>query len=164
MGSEMCIRDRIAGDLCDAEAMKALKDLMESLGVKHLDCRQDGSLIGGGERAEYLFNSTIAGLEDADAILLVGTNPRHEAPLINTRIRKTWIEGKLEIGVIGEAADLTYAVEHVGNSAADVAAFADSKSKFAKHFKKAKNPVIICLLYTSPSPRDLSTSRMPSSA
>jgi len=138
----------IAGDLCDAEAMKALKDLMESLGVKHLDCRQDGSLIGGGngqmwDRAEYLFNSTIAGLEDADAILLVGTNPRHEAPLINTRIRKTWIEGNLEIGLIGEAADLTYDVAHVGTSAADVASFADSKSKFAKYFKKAKNPVII---------------------
>jgi len=133
----------IAGDLCDAESMKALKDLMESLGVKHLDCRQDGSLIGGGDRAEYLFNTTITGLEDTDAILLVGTNPRHEAPLINTRIRKTWIEGNLEIGVIGEAADLTYAVEQVGTSAADVAAFLDSKSKFAKRFKKAKKPVII---------------------
>ena len=138
----------IAGDLCDAESMKALKDLMESLGVKHLDCRQDGSLIGATNgkkwaRAEYLFNSTIAGLEDADAILLVGTNPRHEAPLINTRIRKTWIEGNLEIGMIGEAADLTYSYEHVGNSAADVAGFAVSTSKFAKRFKKAKNPVII---------------------
>ena len=138
----------IAGDLCDAESMKALKDLMESLGVKHLDCRQDGSLIGATNgkkwaRAEYLFNSTIAGLEDADAILLVGTNPRHEAPLINTRIRKTWIEGNLEIGMIGEAADLTYSYEHVGNSAADVAGFAASTSKFAKRFKKAKNPVII---------------------
>ena len=138
----------IAGDLCDAESMKALKDLMESLGVKHLDCRQDGSLIGATNgkkwaRAEYLFNSTIAGLEDADAILLVGTNPRHEAPLINTRIRKAWIEGNLEIGMIGEAADLTYSYEHVGNSAADVAGFAVSTSKFAKRFKKAKNPVII---------------------
>ena len=138
----------IAGDLCDAESMKALKDLMESLGVKHLDCRQDGSLIGATNgkkwaRAEYLFNSTIAGLEDADAILLVGTNPRHEAPLINTRIRKAWIEGNLEIGMIGEAADLTYSYEHVGNSAADVAGFAASTSKFAKRFKKAKNPVII---------------------
>ena len=138
----------IAGDLCDAESMKALKDLMESLGVKHLDCRQDGSLIGATNgkkwaRAEYLFNSTIAGLEDADAILLVGTNPRHEAPLINTRIRKAWIEGNLEIGMIGEAADLTYSYEHVGNSAADVAGFAASTSKFAKRFKKAKKPVII---------------------
>ena len=133
----------IAGDLCDAESMKALKDLMESLGVKHLDCRQDGSLIGGGDRAEYLFNSTIAGLEEADAILLVGTNPRHEAPLINTRIRKTWIEGNLDVGLIGEASDLTYSYEHVGISAADVAAFASARSGFAKTFKAAKNPVII---------------------
>jgi len=138
----------IAGDLCDAESMKALKDLMESLGVKHLDCRQDGSLIGGTssekrDRPEYLFNSTIAGLEDADAILLVGTNPRHEAPLINTRIRKTWIEGGLEIGLIGEAADLTYSYEHVGTSAADVETFTAATKGFAKTFKKAKNSVII---------------------
>lgn len=133
----------IAGDLCDAESMKALKDLMESLGVKHLDCRQDGSLIGGGDRAEYLFNTTIAGLEEADAILLVGTNPRHEAPLINTRIRKTWVKGGLEIGLIGEPVDLTYDYAHVGVSAADVATFANAKSGFAKTFKSAKNPVII---------------------
>ena len=133
----------IAGDLCDAESMKALKDLMESLGVKHLDCRQDGSLIGGGDRAEYLFNTTIAGLEEADAILLVGTNPRHEAPLINTRIRKTWVKGGLEIGLIGEPVDLTYDYAHVGVSAADVATFANAKSGFAKTFKAAKNPVII---------------------
>ena len=138
----------IAGDLCDAESMKALKDLMESLGVKHLDCRQDGSLIGATNgkkwaRAEYLFNSTIAGLEEADAILLVGTNPRHEAPLINTRIRKAWIEGNLEVGMIGEAVDLTYDYAQVGTSAADVTGFAASTSKFARRFKKAKNPVII---------------------
>ncbi len=133
----------IAGDLCDAESMKALKDLMDSLGVKHTDCRQDGSLIGTGARQSYLFNTTISGIEDADAILLIGTNPRHEAPLINTRIRKTWVEGKLDIGVIGESADLTYDVEHVGTSAADVAKFAKSTSGFAKTFKAAKNPVII---------------------
>lgn len=133
----------IAGDLCDAESMKALKDLMDSLGVKNIDCRQDGSLIGTGERSSYLFNTTISGIEDADAILLIGTNPRHEAPLINTRIRKTWIEGNLDIGLIGEAADLTYTVDHVGTSAADVAKFAKSRSGFAKTFKAAKNPIII---------------------
>lgn len=133
----------IAGDLCDAESMKALKDLMDSLGVKNIDCRQDGSLIGTGERSSYLFNTTISGIEDADTILLIGTNPRHEAPLINTRIRKTWIEGNLDIGLIGEAADLTYTVDHVGTSAADVTKFAKSRSGFAKTFKAAKNPIII---------------------
>ena len=133
----------IAGDMCDAESMKALKDLLDSLGVKHRDCRQDGSLIGSGARQSYLFNTTIAGLEDADAILLIGTNPRHEAPLVNTRIRKRWLTGGLEIGVIGEAADLTYDYDHIGTSASDFEKFATARSGFAKIFKAAKNPVVI---------------------
>ena len=133
----------IAGDMCDAESMKALKDLLDSLGVKHRDCRQDGSLIGSGARQSYLFNTTIAGLEDADAILLVGTNPRHEAPLVNTRIRKRWLTGGLEIGLIGEAADLTYDYDHIGTSASDFEKFATARSGFAKIFKAAKNPVVI---------------------
>jgi len=137
----------IAGDMCDAESMKALKDLMGSLGVKNIDCRQDGSLIGGENRESYLFNTTIAGLEEADAILVVGSNPRHEAPLVNTRIRKAWVQGGTEIGLIGQAADLTYDYAHLGTSAADVATFAKSlggKPKgFAKLFKAAKNPVIM---------------------
>jgi len=133
----------IAGDLCDAESMKALKDLMDGLGVKSLDCRQDGSKIATEDRRGYLFNTTIAGLEEADAILIVGSNPRLEAPLINTRIRKTWIEGNLEIGLIGEAADLTYDYNHLGNSPADITALLGSNKGFAKIFKSAKNPVII---------------------
>jgi len=133
----------IAGDLCDAESMKALKDLSDSLGVKNIDCRQDGSVLGHGARQSYLFNTTIAGVEDADVILLIGTNPRHEAPLVNTRIRKAWVAGGTEIGVIGEAADLTYDYDHVGTSAADIAKFAKSRSGFAKVFKAAKNPVVI---------------------
>ncbi len=133
----------IAGDLCDAEGMKALKDLMGSLGVRNIDCRQDGSLIGGSERAGYLFNTTIAGTEQADAILIIGANPRLEASLVNTRIRKAWIAGGLSIGVIGEAAELTYDYEHIGDAPADIAALADGKKGFAKAFKAAKNPMII---------------------
>ena len=134
----------IAGDLCDAESMKALKDLMGQIGSPNLDCRQDGSLIGsGGPRESYLFNSTIAGLEEADAILLIGTNPRHEAPLVNTRIRKAWISGKTDIGLIGEVADLTYDFEHLGKSAADLAKFAKTSKGFIQKLKKAKNGAII---------------------
>ena len=133
----------IAGDLCDAESMKALKDLMDSLGVKNIDCRQDGSVIGGEDRRSYLFNTTIAGIEEADAILIVGANPRTEAPLINTRIRKTWLDGKLQIGVIGEAADLTYDYAHIGEKAEDIAKLTKSTSGFAKVLKSAKNPMII---------------------
>jgi len=133
----------IAGDLCDAEAMKALKDLMDGLGAKSLECRQDGSKIGNADRSAYLFNTTIMGVEEADAILLVGTNPRLEAPLVNTRIRKTWIEGNLNIGVIGEAADLTYDYDHIGNSPDEIAKLSKSNKGFAKVLKSAKNPLII---------------------
>ncbi len=133
----------IAGDLCDAESMKALKDLMDGLGVKSLDCRQDGAKIDASNREGYLFNTTIAGLEDADAILLVGTNPRLEAPLVNTRIRKTWVAGGLNIGMIGEAVDLTYDYDHIGTSPEDIAAFTKSTKGFARKFKSAKNPIII---------------------
>ena len=133
----------IAGDLCDAESMKALKDLMDGLGVKNLECRQDGLKIDAQDRSAYLFNTTIAGLEEADAILLIGTNPRLEAPLVNTRIRKTWIAGNLDVGLIGEAVDLTYDYDHVGMSPADIADFAKSTKGFAKKLKAAKNPVII---------------------
>ncbi|MGB3454722.1 MAG: NADH-quinone oxidoreductase subunit NuoG [Litorimonas sp.] len=133
----------IAGDLCDAESMFALKTLMGSLGVQSMDCRQDGSLIGTGPRESYLFNSTIAGIDEADAILLVGTNPRLEAPIVNARIRKRWITGELEVGMIGEAADLTYDYDHVGTAAADLASFSRARKGFASAFKKADNPMII---------------------
>jgi len=132
----------IAGDLCDAESMKALKDLMDSLGVKNIDCRQDGAKLGGA-RSTYLFNSTIAGIEEADAILLIGTNPRLEASLVNTRIRKSWIDGRVKVGLIGEPVDLTYSYELLGETPADIAKFANSTKGFMKTLKTAKNPAII---------------------
>ena len=100
----------IAGDLCDAESMLALKDLMAALGSANLDCRQDGAALDATRRDFYRFNTSIAGIEEADAILLIGTNPRKEAPVLNARIRKRWMAGGCTIGVAGEAADLTYDV------------------------------------------------------
>jgi NADH-quinone oxidoreductase subunit G len=132
----------IAGDLCNAESMKALKDLMGSLGVRNIDCRQDGSILSG-ERASYLFNATIEGIEDADAILIIGSNPRLEAPLINTRIRKAYSNGGTRIAVIGEASDLTYPVEHLGNTPAAITELTGSTKGFAKALKAAKKPMII---------------------
>src|SRR3984957_4683435 len=84
----------VAGDLQDAESMKAALDLFTGLGVGNLDCRQDGTALGRGPRESWLFNTTTAGLEQADAIVLIGTNPRLEAPVLNARIRKLWIAGK----------------------------------------------------------------------
>jgi len=119
-----------------------LMDLMSNLGVKNIDCRQDGSKLGGA-RQSYLFNSTIDGIEAADAVLIIGSNPRLEAPLVNTRLRKAWIAGGMDVGLIGEAADLTYEYEHIGTSAADIDAFSKSTKGFAKKFKAAKKPAII---------------------
>src|SRR5439155_4297281 len=97
----------IAGDLCDAEAMFALKELLCGLGATSLDCRQDGAKLDGSARAGYLFNTTIAGIERADACLLIGTNPRHEAAIVNARLRKRYLQGGLRAAAIGPALDLT---------------------------------------------------------
>ena len=132
----------LTGDLNDAESMKALKDLIDSLGVKHMDCRQEGSNLGG-QRQSYLFNTTIAGLEQADAVLMIGVNPRLEAPLVNTRLRKAWVEGGTEMGLIGVPVDLTYDYNHLGSGPSDIKALMGSTRGFAAKLKQAKNPVVI---------------------
>lgn len=133
----------IAGDLQDAESMKAAKDLFGGMGVKSLDCRQDGMALGGGQRESWLFNSSLQGLEDADFILMVGTNPRLEAPVLNARIRKRWLAGAVRIAMIGEAVDLTYDYAHLGTGAAALTGFAKSKAPFVQALKEAKAPAII---------------------
>ncbi len=134
----------LAGDLVPAEAVKALKDLMIALGVPNFDCRQDGAPLGGGDRRGYLFNTGIAGLEEADAILLVGTNPRKEAPMINARIRKAWLEKlDLKIGLIGEQASLTYDYDYLGAGPETLDSLAKGEGAFAEALKAAKRPVVI---------------------
>src|SRR5258708_3421676 len=90
----------IAGDLVDVEAMYALKALMTGLGSPHLDCRQDGARIDPQCRAGWLFNSTIAGIEQADACLIVGSNPRWEAPIVNARLRKRHLAAGCQAGAL----------------------------------------------------------------
>jgi NADH-quinone oxidoreductase subunit G len=105
----------IVGDLATVEEMFALKSLVGKLGSPNIDCRQDGSKLHPKfGRASYLFNSTIAGVEQADAILIIGSNPRHEAAVLNARIRKRWLKGGAPIGVIGPRADLTYHYNYLG--------------------------------------------------
>jgi NADH-quinone oxidoreductase subunit G len=133
----------IAGDLQDAESMKALMDLLRGLGVRSLDCRQDGAKLGHGPRESWLFNTTIYGVDDADALLLIGSNPRKEAPVLNARIRRAWLENGLQIGVIGEAADLTYPYAYLGGGAQTLADVARGGHAFADVLKKAKRPMLI---------------------
>jgi NADH-quinone oxidoreductase subunit G len=128
----------LLGDLVSAEEAFALKDLAMKLGVKNIDCRQDGTSLGEhGGRAGYLFNSTIAGIEEADAILLIGCNPRLEAPVLNARIRKRALKGGVTIGVIGERADLTYDYAYIGAGPESLAALADHAPA------KAQKPMFI---------------------
>ena len=134
----------IAGDQCDAESMFALKSLMESLGSPNLDCRQDGAMLdGNGARAGYIFNSGFAGIEDADALLIVGSNPRIEAPVVNARIRKRWLRGEFPVAVIGQQADLSYEYDYLGAGPQTLKEIADGKHAFAKVLQKAERPMII---------------------
>jgi NADH-quinone oxidoreductase subunit G len=133
----------IAGDLQDAESMKAALDLFGGAGVKNLDCRQDGAPLGGGAREGWLFNSTFAGIERADAILLLGCNPRLEAPVLNARIRKAWIKGAVEIGVIGEPCELTYGHTHLGAGAQTLKDLTSGKHSFAEVLRNAERPAIM---------------------
>jgi NADH-quinone oxidoreductase subunit G len=105
----------IVGDLATVEEMFALKGLIAKLGSPNIDCRQDGSRLHPKfGRASYLFNSTIAGLAQADAIMVIGSNPRREAPVLNARIRERWLKGGLLTGVIGQRADLTFKYDYLG--------------------------------------------------
>src|ERR1700742_2485608 len=114
----------IAGDLCAVEEMFALKELMGRLGAASIDCRQDGAALDPANgRASYVFNATIAGIEQADGIMLIGANPRREAPVLNARLRKRWRASNLKIGVIGEKADLTYDYAYLGAGPETLAEF-----------------------------------------
>ena len=133
----------LAGDQCDAESMISLKDLMAGLGSPHLDCRQDGAKLDPGVRAGYLFNTTIAGIEAADAALLIGANPRREAPMINARLRKRFLHGGFPVGLIGVPADLTFETAHLGAGPRTLAELAEGKGAFAKVLEAAERPMLV---------------------
>jgi NADH-quinone oxidoreductase subunit G len=116
----------IAGDLSSVEEIFAMKELMGSIGSPNMDCREEGSVLDSKHgRSSYLFNTSIEGIEEAELLLLVGTNPRKEAAVLNSRIRKRWRTGELQVAVIGEQADLTYDYHYVGNSAKAISEFVD---------------------------------------
>ena len=134
----------IAGDLAAVEEMYALKALMASLGSGNIDCRQDGAALDPANgRAGYLFNPTIDGIEDAGALLIVGSNPRFEASVLNARIRKRWRMGNFPVGVIGDVGDLRCDYQQLGVGAGTLKELAAGKGKFISTLKKAERPMII---------------------
>jgi NADH-quinone oxidoreductase subunit G len=133
----------IAGDLVDAEAMFALKELLQGLGVASLDCRQDGAKLDPRCRRGYLFNTTIAGIEAADCCLLIGTDPRSEAPLVNARLRKRYLRGGFAVAAVGPALDLTYPVEMLGEGGETLAALAGGEHRWAARLRAAQRPMLV---------------------
>ncbi|MDX1949473.1 MAG: NADH-quinone oxidoreductase subunit NuoG [Rickettsiales bacterium] len=133
----------IAGDLVDVESMFALKYMLDNLGVRNYDCRQDGANYNANNRASYLFNTTIEGLEKADLVLLVGSNPRYEAPLVNARIRKVYTNKKIPIAVIGGEVDLSYPHQNLGADPKILEDILAGNHIFCEKLANAKNPVII---------------------
>ena len=135
----------VAGELTEVESLVAMKDLANKLGSENLalDTPSGSQPIAHGVdvRSNYLFNSKIWGIEDADCILLIGTNPRHEAAVLNARIRKQWLRSELEIGVVGETWESTFDFEHLGT---DFAALKKALAgPFGKKLQAAKKPMII---------------------
>jgi NADH-quinone oxidoreductase subunit G len=135
----------IAGDMADAEALIALKDTMGALGSPNLECRQDGGRFDPAARAGYLFNSTIVGIDRADAILIVGANPRWEAPIVNARIRKRYLalRENFKAAVVGANLDLTYPYDYLGAGPQTLADLAEGRHPFAETLRTAQNPMLI---------------------
>lgn len=137
----------IAGDQADVETMFLLKELMASLGSSHIDCRQDGAAHDPTDRSHYLFNTTIAGIENSDLCLLIGTHPRYEAPIINARIRKQYMTGQMMVARVGAPVpkrfELTYNVHDLGDDLDVLEDLISGKHPFSKELKKAQKPMLI---------------------
>jgi len=134
----------IAGDLCDAESMLALKGVMQSQECKNIDCRQDGSKLGHGPRSSYLFNSAISGIDEADAVLIIGSNVRWEAPIINARLRKRYLQAEtFSAASIGPNWDPNFACDMIGAGPDAINDIAAGRHPFNDVLRNAKNPMII---------------------
>ena len=131
----------VAGGLADAESIVALKDLMAALGSVNLDCREDGAALDASHREFYLFNTTVAGIERADALLIIGSNPRLESPVLNARIRKRVMGTGMPVGLIGPDVDLTYSHRNLGDGPATLSNLVDGD--FGEVLRNAKRPMIL---------------------
>ncbi|CAN6570001.1 unnamed protein product [Malus baccata var. baccata] len=133
----------VAGQLSDAESMMALKDFLNKMGSNNVWCEANGSNRDADLRSGYILNSTIAGLEKADAFLLVGTQPRVEAAIVNARIRKTVQANHAKVGYVGPPADFNYDHEHLGTGPQTLLEIAERRHPFSSVIANAKNPAII---------------------
>jgi len=133
----------IAGDLAAVEEMFALKELLAKCGSANLAVQGGDAFDPKAGRACYIFNPTIAGIDQADGLLIIGSNPRKEAAVLNARIRKRWRSGQLKVGLIGAKADLNYSYDYLGAGTDSLSELAGGKGSFADVLKAAKNPIVL---------------------
>ena len=134
----------MVGDLADLEMIYSFKLFFEKcLGSENFECRQDKIYINPSDRINYIFNSTIKGIEKSDLILLIGTNPRHEATMLNARIRKAYVKNKVKIYSVGNPGDLTYPFKYIGSKTSIIKDIVSGNHELSNKIKKSKNPIII---------------------
>eukprot|EP00056_Hartaetosiga_gracilis_P000373 m.38044 g.38044 ORF g.38044 m.38044 type:complete len:718 (+) comp10179_c0_seq1:74-2227(+) len=134
----------VAGSQADAETLTVLKDFMQShYNGANFVSEQTFPKGFSDVRSNYLFNSSIAGIEDSDLVLLVGTNPRYEGTLVNARLRKSWMHNEMDVALIGSEVDLTYSYDHLGESLSVLDDIVSGKHAFSKKWNAAKKPMVI---------------------
>uniref|UniRef100_A0A8D3BU74 NADH-ubiquinone oxidoreductase 75 kDa subunit, mitochondrial n=1 Tax=Scophthalmus maximus TaxID=52904 RepID=A0A8D3BU74_SCOMX len=135
----------IAGGMADAEALVSLKDLLNGLNSENLCTEEVFPTAGAGSdlRSNYLLNSRIAGIEECDLLLLIGTNPRYEAPMFNARIRKSWLHNELRVAMVGHNVDLSYTYDHLGEETSVLRELANGTHPFCQVLSAAKRPVVV---------------------
>jgi len=134
----------LVGDLTDLEMIYSFKSFFEKcLGSTNLECRQNRIYINPSERINYIFNSSISGIEESDFVLLVGTNPRLEATILNARIRKTYLKNKIKIYSIGNPGDLTYPYQYIGSNTSVIREIVSGSHEISEKIKKSKKPLVI---------------------
>ncbi len=133
----------LTGNLSSLEDIFALKKLMQALGVENIDCRLASQKLNSKNKNEFLFNTSIAGIEEADACLLIGVNPRRDAPILNARLRKRFLSKKIKIASIGEDIDLTYKHNVLGDDITTLQSILEGKNPFCETLQKAKNGMLI---------------------
>lgn len=133
----------IAGDLTDVETMLVTKEMLAALGSDNYDCRQDGALSSNKERSMYIFNTPLNDIEEADLCLIIGSNVRHESPVLNSRLRSANTRYGMKVAVIGEKVDLTYDYKYLGNNPWILKQIASGDHPYSKELKNAKKPMII---------------------
>ncbi|MDC0433521.1 NADH-quinone oxidoreductase subunit NuoG [Pelagibacteraceae bacterium] len=131
------------GDMVNMENALAFKKLFKTLKSNNLEFREKKLYINSTEKINYIFNSSIKGIEDSDLILLIGTNPRHEATILNARIRKIFAQKNLPIFSIGNPGDLTYNYQIIGSKTDDIKKIINKEHEFSKKLLSAKKPIII---------------------